>query len=79
VTNVKERVEKLKSANRCFLCINSGQHTDACSKRGKVFCSKCKKGHHGSLCMDKETKTNQANSISSASLGRVDISSPEST
>jgi len=29
--------------------------------------------------MDKETKTNQANSITSASVGRVDNSSPEST
>ena len=54
VTDVKERVEKLKSANRCFLCLNRGHHTHACSKRGKVFCSKCKKGHHRSVCMDKK-------------------------
>ena len=44
-----------------------------------MFCSKCKKGHHQSVCMDKETKTNQANSTTSASVGRVDISSTDST
>jgi hypothetical protein len=53
VTNVKERVEKLKSANRCFFCLNRGHHTHACSKRGKVFCLKCKKGHHRSVCMER--------------------------
>ena len=53
VTDVKERIERLKAANRCCLCLNRGHHTRACSKRGKVFCSKCKKGHHQSVCMNK--------------------------
>ena len=79
VTDVKERVEKLKSTKRCFLFLNRGHHTHACNKRGKVICSKCKKGHHRSVCMDKDTKINQANSITSASVGTVDISSPDST
>jgi len=74
VTDVKERIEKLKSANRCFLCLNRGHHTHACSKRDKVFCSKCKKEHHQSVCMDKETTTSRASSITSASVCRVDIS-----
>jgi len=78
VTDVKGRVEKLKSANRCFLCLNRGHHTHAYIKRGKVFCSRCRKGHHRSVCMDKET-TSRTSSITSASVGSVDISSPEYT
>jgi hypothetical protein len=76
VTDVKERIEKLKSANRYFLCLNRGHHTHACSKRGKVFCSKCKKGHYRSVYMDKETTTRRASPITSASVGRMDISYP---
>jgi hypothetical protein len=72
VTDVKERIEKLKSANRCFLCLNRGHPTHACSKRGKVLFSKCKKGHNRS--MDKETTTSRSSQISPASVGRVDIS-----
>jgi len=79
LTDVKERIEKLKSANRCFLCLNRGHHTHACSKRGKVFCSKCKKEHHRSVCMDKETTTSRASPITLASVGRVDTSSPDFT
>jgi len=54
VKDGKERVEKLKSANRCFLFLNRVHHTHACSKTGKVFCSMCKKGHHRSVCMEKK-------------------------
>jgi hypothetical protein len=43
VTDLKERLEKLKSANRYFLCLNRGHHTHVCGKKGKVFCSRCKK------------------------------------
>jgi len=74
---LKERIEKLKAANRCFLCLNRGHHAPACSKRGKVFCSKCKKGHHQSVCMDKETTTSRTGQITSASVGRVDTSAPD--
>jgi hypothetical protein len=76
VTDVKERVEKLKFANRCFLCLNRGHHTHACSKRGKVSCSKCKKVHHRSVCTEKETTTSGASPTTTASVGRVDTSSP---
>jgi len=79
VTDVKERVEKLKSANRCILCLNRGHHTHACCKRGNLFCSRCKKGHHRPVCMDKEIKTSRASRTTSASVGRVDISSPDHT
>jgi hypothetical protein len=57
VSDVKERIEKLKAAKRCFLCLNRGHYTHACNKRGKVICSKGKKEHHQSVCMDKETTT----------------------
>jgi hypothetical protein len=76
VIDVKERMEKLKAANRCYLCLNRGHHTHACSKRGKVFCSKCKREHHQSVCMDKETTTSRTGQIMMASVGRVDTSSP---
>ena len=73
VTDVKERIERLKAANRSFLCLNRGHHTRACSKRGKVFCSKCKKGYHQSACTDKETTTSRTGLTMSSSVDRVDI------
>ena len=79
MTDVKERIEKLKSANRCFLCLNRSHHIHAFIKRGNVFCSKCKKEHHPSVRIDTETTTNRASSITSASVGRMDISSPDFT
>ena len=39
----------------------------------------CKKGHHRSVCMDKETTTSRTSPITSASVGRVYISSPDVT
>ena len=77
VTDVKERVEK--SVNRCFLCLNRGHHTHACTKRGKVLCSRCKKEHHRSVCMDRDTTPSETSATTSACLGRVDISSPDRT
>jgi hypothetical protein len=50
VTDVKDRKEKLKLAFRCFLCLNRGQSLKNCSKKGKVYCSKCRKSHHYSIC-----------------------------
>jgi hypothetical protein len=46
VIDVNWRIERVKAANRCFLCLNRGHHTHACSNMCKVFCSKCKTGHH---------------------------------
>jgi hypothetical protein len=57
LTSVTERRDKVKSTDRCFLCLNRGHSAGACSKTGKVFCSKWKKEHHQSVCMDKETTT----------------------
>jgi hypothetical protein len=79
VTDVKERIEKLKAANRCFVCLNRGHHTHACGKRGKVFCSRYKKGHHRSLCMDLEPTARETSMTTSASVGKVDVASADFT
>jgi len=50
VTDVKDRKEKLKLASRSFLCLNRGHSTKNCSKKGKVYCSKCRKPHRYSIC-----------------------------
>ena len=42
-----------------------------------MFCSKCKKGHHQSVCIDKETTTSRTGPRTSTSVGRVDTSSPD--
>jgi hypothetical protein len=76
VTDVKERIEKLKAANRCFLCLNRGHHAQACVKKGKVLCSRCRKGHYRSVCMDPETTTRQRSTPTPASVGTVDAASP---
>jgi len=75
VVDVKGHIERVKAAKQCFLCLNCGHHIQACSKRGKLLCSKCKKGHQ-SVCMDKET-TSRTGPITSNSVGRVDTSSPD--
>ena len=74
LTDRNERIENLKSANRCILCLNL-----RFSKRGKVFCLRFKKGHHRSVCMEKKTTTSRASPTTSVSVGRVDISSPDRT
>jgi len=79
LTDVKKRIENLKSVNPCFLCLNRSHHTHACSKRSTVFCSKCKKEHHRSICMDKATSTRRTSPVTSASVGRVNITSPDFT
>ena len=50
VTDVKDRMEKLKLTSRCFLCLNRGHSLKDCSKRGKFHCSKSRKSHHHSIC-----------------------------
>jgi hypothetical protein len=72
------RTEKLKAANRCFLSLNRGHHTHVCGKRGKVCCSSCKKDHHRSHCMEPKPTAGQT-STTSASVGKVDVASPDFT
>jgi hypothetical protein len=79
VTDVKKRIEKVKAANRCFLCLNRGHHTHVCGKRGRVFCSRCKKGHHRSVCMNPEPTARETSTTTSASVGKVDVATPDFT
>jgi hypothetical protein len=71
VTDVKGRIEKLKAAIRCFLCLNRGHRTNVCAK-DKAFCSSCRKGHHRSVGMDPESTTRQTSAPTSVSVGTVD-------
>ena len=50
ITDITERVERLKKANRCFLCLNTGHTASNCGKKGKAKCAKRKKPHHISIC-----------------------------
>ena len=50
VTDTKERTDKLRLTSRCFLCLNRGHSLKNCSKRGKVYCLKCRRSHHHSIC-----------------------------
>ena len=57
VTSVTDRREKLKSAHRCFLCLNRSHNARACNKRDKASCTKCRGAHHRSICDDAGTTT----------------------
>jgi hypothetical protein len=39
VVDIGERSDKVKRANRCFLCLNCGHTASHCSKKGKVQCA----------------------------------------
>jgi hypothetical protein len=57
VTSVADCREKLKSAHRCFLCLNRDHNVRACNKRDKASCTKCRGAHHCSICSDAGTTT----------------------
>jgi hypothetical protein len=63
VTDVKDRTEKLKLASRCSLCLNRGHSLKNCSKKGKVYCSKCRKSHHYSTCNADQPVSTSVNQI----------------
>ena len=65
VTNVNERIERLKRSSRCFLCLNRGHTSKNCSKRGKALCTRCKGTHHYSICTAGGTTKTFVNQISS--------------
>jgi len=67
VTDVKDRMEKLKLTSRCFLCLNLGHSLKDCSKRGKVHCSKCRKSHHHSICTADRPVSTSVNQINTQS------------
>ncbi|GBL81626.1 hypothetical protein AVEN_93420-1 [Araneus ventricosus] len=71
VTDIDVRVQKLKTAGRCFLCTNKGHNVWSCPITDKAFCIKCKRKHHVSICKNSNsdlislTTTNQVNIFAS--------------
>lgn len=68
VTTVRDRMEKVKSVGRCFLCLNRGHRVGQCPKRGKASCVKCKKQHHVSLCENGNALSTSVAKISTNNL-----------
>jgi hypothetical protein len=79
VTEVSERREKLKSAHRCFLCLNRGHNAKVCSKKDQALCAKCKEAHHRSICNDAGTATKSSRDNSAITVGKIDTASPTFT
>ncbi|GBN56159.1 hypothetical protein AVEN_124033-1 [Araneus ventricosus] len=71
VTDIDVRVQKLKTAGRCFLCTSKGHNTRSCPRKDKAFCIKCKRKHHVSICKNSNsdliplTTANQVNIFAS--------------
>ncbi|GBN69084.1 hypothetical protein AVEN_251531-1, partial [Araneus ventricosus] len=71
VTDIDVRVQKLKTAGRCFLCTNKGHNVRICPRKDKAFCIKCKRKHHVSICKNSNpdltplTTANQVNIFAS--------------
>jgi len=74
VTSVTDRREKLKSAHRCFLCLNRGHSMRACNKRDKAFCTKCRGAHHRAICTDAGTTT-KPTETTPTTVGKIDVAS----
>ena len=79
LTEVSERRDKLKSAHRCFLCLNRGHSTKVCSKKGRALCTKCKGAHHRSIYNDAGTAIKPSRESTATTVGKIDIASPDST
>jgi hypothetical protein len=72
---VSERREKLKSAHRCFLCLNRGHNARVCSKKGKALCTRCKGVHHRSICNDTGAVTAPAKETATTTVDKIDVAS----
>jgi len=75
VTEVSERREKLKSAHRCFLCLNRGHKARICSRNGRVSCTRCKGAHHRSICNDAGAATTSTKETTPSTVGKIDVTS----
>jgi hypothetical protein len=78
VTNVSECKEKLKSAHRCFLCLNRGHNARICSRKGRASCTSCKGAHHRSICNETGTTT-ASRETTTTTVGKINVTSPDST
>jgi len=76
ITGIADRIESLKKANRCFLCLNQGHAALNCGKKGKAKCAKCKKSHHISICDDGNKTKAPATQTNFTSIGGIEVTSP---
>jgi hypothetical protein len=79
VVSYAEGKERLRRANRCFLCLNKGRNAANCEKKGKVNCDKCKRLHHVSICNDEPQPKTPAAHTNDTTVGRIEVASPGST
>ena len=71
VGDIGERIDKLKRANCCLLCLNRSHNSSNCRKKGKVQCAKCRKLHPQSLCDEGSNPTNPAAPSGITSVGKT--------
>ena len=76
ITGVSERREKLKSAHRCFLCLNRGHNARVSSKRGGGLCTRCKGAHQRSIRNDTGAVITPTKETAPTTVGKVDVASP---
>jgi hypothetical protein len=76
VTDIADRIERLKKANRRFLCLNRWHTASNCGKRGKEKCDKCKKVHHISICDDGNKTRAPATQTNLTSVGGIEVTLP---
>ncbi|GFT83051.1 uncharacterized protein NPIL_306611, partial [Nephila pilipes] len=69
VTDIDERIQKLRATNRCFLCTNWDHVQKNCFRKEKYRCSKCRKKHHVSIC-----KTPTIAQSATTSTNKIDTS-----
>lgn len=79
VRDVNSRIQKLKATNRCFLCLNRGHNSRACSKRGRAQCSNCGGGHHRAVCQTNRDPVLPTSQTLETSVIKIDVSSPDFT
>jgi len=79
MTDTNERVENLKSTNRCFLCFKRGHAVRQCAKKGKAMCTVCKGPHHKSICNADQTNNSQVIPANVMPVSTVDVTLPNFT
>ena len=79
VVDITERIEKLKKAHRCFLCLSRGHTSSNCRKKGRVQCTRCRRPHHQSLCDKAITNTSVGDQNNVTAVGKVDVDTPAFT
>jgi len=74
ITDLADRIERLKKANRCFFCLNRGPTASNCGKKGKAKCAKCKKSYHN--CDDGNKTKVPATQTYLTSVGGIEVTFP---